>query len=147
MDKNQAIKLINEAKRAHVNQMHNVKLLFQEGNLEAMTAVRKSNCKFESWLNGSTFNVKKILGEQVYTRLDMNQDEWYRDYLEIYKIFFNRPKQNFFSRLLGQNSINPIEMEMAKFYHERLAVASHNLINTIESSKRRVLALPSSKFK
>ena len=140
------INAIESAKSAHKQQMDNARALLKEGDLERMTAVQKSNCKFISWLNGSDFDVSKVLGEQFYIRLDMDQDEWHRDYIELYSVFSNREKQGFFSKIFKNDELTPVEFKMAEFYHERLQTASNKLLNAIESAKRRVYAMPESKF-
>ena len=146
MSRYEVISAIDSAKSAHNQQMDNVRALLKEGNIERMTAVQKVNCRFALWLQGSDFDVKKVLGEQFYIRLDMDQDEWHRDYRELYELFSKRQKQGFFSKMFIKDELTPIELKMAEFYHERLKTASNKLLNAVESAKRRVYAMPESKF-
>ncbi|MFK5937327.1 MAG: hypothetical protein QM497_02920 [Sulfurimonas sp.] len=146
MKKYEIINAIDSAKSAHEQQMDNAKALLKEGDLERMTAVEKSNCQFITWLHGSNFDVKKVLGEQFFIRLDMDQDEWHRDYRELYAVFSNKHQQSFFSKIFKKDELTPIEVKMAEFYHERLKTASNKLLNAIDSAKRRVYAMPESRF-
>jgi len=146
MRRNQIIEAIDEAKLAHEKQMDNAKALIQLGDLTKMTAVKKSNCRFNSWLSGSAFDVKKVLGEQLYIGLDMDQDEWHRDYVELYKIFSQRPKLGFIAKIFKNDELSTVELKMAEFYNERLKIASNKLINAVESAKRMVYAMPESRF-
>ena len=146
MKRNQIIQAIDEAKLAHENQMNNTRALLKWGDLTRMTALKKSNCRFNSWLDGAVFDVKKVLGEQFYIRLDMDQDEWHRDYVELYKIYSQRPKKGFFTKFFKGDELSPIEIKMLEFYKERLKTASNKLMNSVESAKRRVYAMPESRF-
>jgi hypothetical protein len=146
MKKNQIIEAMDNAKSAHQQQMDNAKALLKWGDLDKMTAIKKSNCRFSAWLNGANFDVKKVLGEQFYIRVDMEQDEWHRDYIELYQIFSQRQKQGFIAKIFKNDDLSPIELKMAQFYNERLKTASSKLLNAIESAKRRVYAMPESRF-
>lgn len=146
MKRYQIIEAIDEAKMAHEKQMQNTKALMKWGDLERMTAVKKANCRFSSWLSGSSFDVTKVLGEQFYTRLDMEQEKWHRDYIELYKIFLQKEKKGFLVKIFTGGNLGPIELKMAEFYHERLKLASNKLMAAIESAKRRVYAMPESRF-
>jgi hypothetical protein len=147
MTKEQTIEAIKKAKEAHELQMQKIEAAMNGKEIENPTTVNKTACDFGKWLYDEDNHMKEIIGSQFYTMLDSEHEKWHSEYARIYNILFSsKSKKGLFSKLLGKNRIDPMELDKAKLYYAELQVTTEALLKALASSQRRVSALPESKY-
>ncbi|MFK5937328.1 MAG: CZB domain-containing protein [Sulfurimonas sp.] len=147
MNKEDAILSIQKAIESHKAQMVKIEKLVYGQPVDNPTAVSKVKCDFGKWLYGEDNNVQKILGEQFYEKLDTLHEQWHKEYLRIYNIFFKDNKKGFLSKLLGSKKIDSLEFDKAKLYYAELGETTTSLLASLGSSLRRLEAMNAAKFK
>lgn len=147
MGKKETIEAIEDARKAHLEQMDNIKFLIEGKHVENMTPVLKTKCAFGHWLYGDKESIKNILGVQFYDNLDAVHEAWHIQYAKIHAIFVNEKEEGFFSKLFKTHKIGELEIEKAKVYYKKLEEITNKLLKTLDTSKRRVQALCESKFR
>ena len=147
MTKSETLESIMKAKEAHELQMQKIEDAMEGREIKDPTAVDKTACDFGKWLYDDANHVREIVGSQFFEALEFEHGKWHSEYKRIYEILFkNRTKQGMFSRLLGKNSIDPMELDKVKLYYSELQVTTERLLKALGSSERRISALPESKF-
>jgi len=147
MKKEEAIESINKAIESHKAQMAKIERLVYAQTVEKPTAVSKAQCDFGKWLYGDENHVREILGDQFYEKLDILHERWHKEYFKIFKIFFPDTTKGFFSKLIGSTQVDTLELDKAKLYYIEIGETTHDLLNVLSSSQRRMSALSESKFK
>jgi len=148
MTKTETQEAIKQAKEAHELQMQKIEAAINGKEIDNPTAINKTECDFGKWLYDDKNKMKEIIGSQFFTTLDIEHEKWHKEYTKIYHILFrDTPKKGLFSRMLGKNSIEPMELDKVKLYYVDLQETTTRLLKVLASSERRVAALPESKFR
>ena len=148
MNKEQTLQALENAKQSHIAQMEKIKDLLEEKNVNSPTPLAKSECEFGKILYGNREEFFSILGAQFYEKLDFFHEQWHKEYLKIYEIFFAQKKEGgIFSKLLGKNRLDPLVYDKAKLYYVELQSVTNELLRLLDLSLRRAEALSDSKFK
>lgn len=147
MIKSHALESIEQARLAHINEMHHIELLLKGKKNDKLTSLSKVQCNFGKWLYDDNQHVKKLLGLQFYGELDATHEMWHVEYARIYNIFFNKEKEKgLISKLFSSSKIDSLELDKAKLYYEELNETTQKLLHILDKSKRRLEALNESKF-
>ena len=147
MTKSETQEAIKKAKEAHELQMQKIEAAMNGKEIDNPTALNKTECDFGKWLYDDKNKMKAIIGNQFFTNLDIEHEKWHKEYTKIYHILFGeKNKKGLFARLLGKNSIDPMELDKVKLYYVDLQETTKRLLKILASSQRRVDALPESKF-
>ncbi len=146
MTKDETLVAIKKAKEAHEIQMQKIETAINGKEITNPTAVEKTKCEFGKWLYDPQNHMQEIIGSQFYTNLDFEHEKWHREYSKIYNILFKEKKKGFFSKMLGKNSIDPLEIDKAKLYYAELQETTSQLLKALASAERRASALQETKF-
>lgn len=146
MNKEETIRALENAKKSHLAQMEKIKSALAGQVVENPTAVSKVECDYGQWFYGNKEQLIQVLGTQLYERIDKTHEEWHKEYRKIYDIFFKEKKKGLFSKILGDNKPNTLEVDRAKLYYIELKETTKTLLNITDSAMRRVIALSDSKF-
>ncbi len=147
MDKAATIEAIENARKAHENQMKKIQALLNGKEVDNPTSVLKTECDFGKWLYDDNNHLKEILGSLFYNSLETLHAKWHIEYSRVFDIFFkNGKKSGFFSKIFGSNKIDEMELDKAKLYHFELEATTKELLQVIASSQRRIEALNEEKF-
>jgi len=147
MTKEDALVAVKRAKEAHELQMEKIDAALNGKVIENPTAVEKTKCEFGKWLYDPKNHTQEIIGSQFYENLDVEHEQWHREYLRIFNILFkNEKKQGLFSKLLGKSAIDPLELDKAKLYYTELQETTNRLLKALASAERRISALQETKF-
>jgi len=146
MTKEQMLEALESAHQTHQQQMEKIRTVIEGKEIENPPAIGKMECVCGSWFYAHVDAMKRILGLQLFERLDSAHEAWHRDYVNIYNIYFKEEKKGFFSKLLGANKVDPLQQDKAKLYFIELEKDSEELLSASASAQRRVTALSDSKF-
>jgi hypothetical protein len=147
MTKSETLESIMKAKEAHELQMQKIEDAMEGREIQNPTTVDKTACDFGKWLYNDANHVREIIGSQFFEVLEFEHAKWHNEYKRIYDILFkDRSKKGLFSRLLGKNSIDPMDLDKVKLYYSELQETTNRLLKALASSERRISALPESKF-
>ena len=146
MNKEEMIESLQRAKKIHIAQMQKIESLLDGDSVENPTAVSKTECDYGKWFYGNKDQVMRIIGAQLYERIDKFHEEWHMGYVRIFNIFFKDKKEGLFSKLLGSHKANPLEIDKGRLYYLELNEVTKNLLSATDAAIRRVSALNESKF-
>jgi hypothetical protein len=146
MDKNETLKSILAAKKAHIDRMNKVKSRLDGVSEDELVLVSKQECGFGIWFY-SDERLKRMLGTQFYENLETLHTKWHIEYQKLYELCYeNRNKKGLFSKLVGNNKVSKMVIDKAKLYYSDLEITTGELIKAIDSSYRRLNALNESYF-
>jgi len=146
MNKQETIDAIENARKAHIKQMDNIKALIEGKEVNTLTPVSKMKCQFGQWLYGDNEKVENILGAQFYENLDVIHETWHIQYAKIHAIFIGEKKKGLLSKIFGSHKRDTLEIEKTKVYYKDLEETTTELLRALDASHRRVQALSESKF-
>jgi len=147
VDKSETLLALEKAKVLHQNQMDKIEQLLAGEIVETPTPIGKMECECGQWFYEVQDEMHKILGAQLFTKLDELHEKWHSEYVKIYDIFFKEKKKGFFAKLTGANKINPLEQDRAKLYFSELKETTNLLFSASDIAMRRVAALSDTKFR
>jgi len=147
MNKLSSIEAINRARDSHISQMKKIELLIGGEEIENPTSVKHTECVFGKWFYNKDNQVEEILGSLFYEKMEILHTKWHGEYARVFEIFFTNRKTGFFSKILGTDKIDEMDMDKAKLYYRELQATTELLLHAISSSQRRISALSDSKFK
>lgn len=148
MRKEEMLVAIESARETHKKQMDKIKALIQGKEVENPTALGKMECECGQWFYSNKDIMIKILGHQLFERLDKSHEKWHKDYSRVYDIYKNQEKKKtgFLSKLVGRK-MSALEFDKLKLYYKELSQITDDMFHEADTAMRRVAALPESKFK
>ena len=146
MNREKTLKALDEATISHEYQMNKVKSLVEGSEIKEPPMVDETKCQLGLWLYDENNHIKEILGAQFFDNLEEAHTRWHREYSRIFDIYYKNRKKGFFSKLIGSDKIEDIEIDKAKLYNYDLIATSENLFKALAASKRRISAMGDSKF-
>jgi hypothetical protein len=96
MNKSQILDAIENARKAHLEQMDKIRSVMNGIHIDNPTALSKMECDCGVWFYNNEDMMKNILGALLFDRLDKAHEDWHKEYLNIYNIFFKEEKKNRF---------------------------------------------------
>ncbi|MCD6258496.1 MAG: CZB domain-containing protein [Helicobacteraceae bacterium] len=146
MTKQQTLDSIQTARKYHEVQMQKISALVSGKTIVDPTSVSKRECAFGQWIYDEEKHLRVILGSQFYEAIEQLHGKWHEQYYKIYEIFFTKPKNGLFSKVLKLNKVSMLELDKAKLYYAELQQNTQELLKMMSISERRVMALSDSKF-
>jgi uncharacterized protein YktA (UPF0223 family) len=151
MDKLQTVTLMEDLKLLHQFQMHKIKLLIDQKDVDELTDTSKLKSPVGKLLYPNERHLTNILGLIFFNKIDNFYDNWHKKYLKIYAIFKDHlveknRKKGFFSKFAEVSKVSEMDIDEAKLYYSELISISSELISTLDMCKRRVSALSETKF-
>jgi len=146
MDKEHTLESIQNARKAHLNQMDKIVAIMNGEKVDNPTAVARTECDFGKWLYADENHLREILGALFFTKVETMHTKWHMEYARLFEIFFKDQKKGFFSKVLGKPKIDPMELDKAKLYFSELQVTTDELLKMLGSCERRVQAMNEAKF-
>ena len=152
MEKEHVLEHLRSAKAAHIKWVQKAKLLINGLDVkEDAIPVDSTECKFGKWfysdgqvLNGLTNNPQESMAkiEKLHFLL-------HDIYLQIFNIYFNKPKLGFFARLFGnkKKEIGSSEIKAAKDFYDDMEQVSRDLLDEINRLERRLIAVSEEQMK
>jgi hypothetical protein len=147
MRKEEVLQALETAEDLHLQQMKKIVSAISGEHISNPTALGKMECECGQWFYANEALMKKILSPQLFQRLDDAHERWHTEYENIYDIFFrdNQKSGGILSRLIKRKV--PLQAyDKAKYYYKELQLATDDLLLVSLSAKRRVQALPQTKF-
>lgn len=150
MNKQHALEHLRVAKASHVAWTQRAKMLIKGVDIDKNSIpVSSTECAFGRWFyhDGQKLNGLSNNPMECMTEIEQLHFQLHDVYLNIFNIFYNKPKQGFFSKLFGEKrEVSSHEREMAAKYYEELESVSHKLLDQLNRLERRVIALPDQKI-
>ncbi len=146
MTKSEMLKAIESAELVHLDQMQKIIAAISGEKVEDPTALGKMECECGIWFYSNEVMLKKILSVQLFERLDKAHEKWHQEYVYLYEMFFKEEKKETLFSKIFKRKIPKEHYDKAKYYYEELQLATDELLNVSLSAKRRVMALPDTKF-
>lgn len=148
MTKQQMVEAIESARETHQKQMEKIVKTIKGDIVEEPTALGKMECECGQWFYANKDIMIKILGHQLFERLDRVHELWHQDYSRVYEIYQNKKKRGtgFFSNILNKKT-DTLEHDKLKLYYKELTQITEEMFREADTAIRRVSALPESKFK
>jgi hypothetical protein len=141
------LEAIESLKNIHLAQMNKIENAMDSKEVQNPTPIGKMECDCASIIYENDQQLQYLLGAQLHDKLDIAHENWHKDYFKIYEIFFKeKKKKGFFSKFVSQK-IDPMVLDKAKLYYSELELSTKEFLNVAEVVKRRLNALPESKFK
>lgn len=147
MNKQDMLDAIEVARKLHKKEMTKIEALIKGQEIETPTALGKMECACGQLFYSNADMMKKILGLQLYEKLDKTHENWHKDYSRIYEIYENQKKRKsgFLSKLMSKE-MDPLELDKLRLYHKELMEITEELLRQADLAVRRITALPDSKF-
>ena len=148
MTREEMLDAIEVARETHKRQMDKIIHIIKGEHVEEPTALGKMECECGQWFYSNKDLMTKILGHQMFERLDRVHETWHKDYSRVYDIYREQQKRGngFFSKVLHKQT-DALEYDKLKLYYKELTQVTEELMREADAAKRRIAALPESKFK
>jgi hypothetical protein len=146
MNKEHVLEHLRVAKSAHIKWVQKAKLLINGLDIkEDSIPVDSTECKFGQWFysEGQILNALSNNPVECMVKIERLHFNLHDVYMNIFNIYFNKPKGGFFSKLFGKkNTLEDYEIENAKEYYNNLELVSKELLEEINRLERRLIAVP-----
>lgn len=145
MDKEHVLDHLRAAKSAHIKWVEKAKLLINGVDVQKdAIPIDSTECKFGQWFysDGQKLNALTNNPLECMEKVERLHFELHDMYLNIFNIYFNKPKQGFFSKMFGnkKDNISMYEIQQAREYFDKMAAVSKDLLEEINRLERRLLA-------
>ncbi|NOR57929.1 MAG: hypothetical protein GQ474_05335 [Sulfurimonas sp.] len=151
MDKEHILEHLRAAKSAHIKWVQKAKLLINGIDVkEDSIPVDSTECKFGQWFysEGQILNALSNNPVECMVKIERLHFNLHDVYMNIFNIYFNKPKGGFFSKLFGKKiTIEDYEADKAKQYYANLEIISQELLEEINRLERRLIAVPEERIK
>jgi hypothetical protein len=151
MNKEHILEHLRAAKSAHIKWVQKAKLLINGLDIkEDAIPVDSTECKFGQWFysEGQVLNALSNNPVECMVKIERLHFNLHDVYMNIFNIYFNKPKGGFFKKLFGKkNKLEDYEIEKAKQYYNNLELISKELLEEINRLERRLIAVPEEKIK
>jgi hypothetical protein len=152
MDKKVVIGHLRSARVAHIKWTQRAKLLISGVEVEEdAIPVNSTECKFGKWFytDGQKLNAISNNPAESMANIEKLHFELHDTYLNIFTIYFNKPKKGFFAKIFGsrKNSISNADSQKAKEHYTKMENISQDLVDEVNRLERRMLAIPENKLK
>jgi len=146
MTKLEMLKAMERAEALHLEQMQKIIAAISGERVDNPTALGKMECECGAWFYANEKVMKKILSPQLFARLDKAHEKWHQEYAYIYEMFFKEEKKGGLLSKIIKRRVPKELYDKAKYYYKELQLVTDELLNASLSAKRRIMALPESKF-
>ena len=151
MDKEHVLGHLRAAKAAHIKWVQKAKLLVSGLDVdEDAIPVDSTECKFGKWFysDGQILNALSNNPIECMSTIEMLHFHLHDKYLQIFNIYFNKPKVGFFAKIFGtkKKAISELEVKLAHEYYDEMEQISRNLLDEINRLERRLIAVPDEKI-
>lgn len=148
MKKTEMLQAIESARDTHKKQMDKIKDIIKGKDVEKPTALGKMECECGQWFYSNKDIMTKILGHQLFERLDKIHEQWHKDYSRVYEIHQKQQKKKagFLSKVFNAR-MSSLDSDKLKLYYKELSQITDDMFREADTALRRVAALPESKFK
>ena len=151
MKKEDVVGHLRAAKTAHIKWVQKAKLLVSGLDInEDAIPVDSTECKFGKWFysDGQVLNALSNNPLECMTAIEKLHFNLHDKYLQIFSIYFNKPKAGFFAKLFGvkKKNLNKDEIKLASEYYNEMEQISHDLLDEINRLERRLIAVPAEKI-
>ncbi|MBD3797650.1 MAG: CZB domain-containing protein [Campylobacterales bacterium] len=147
MTKSDMLQAIKSAREIHKKQMDKIQNIIKGNYIDDPTALGKMECECGQWFYGNKDLMTKILGHQLFERLDAIHETWHKDYSRVYAIYQEQQKkQNGFLGKIFNSNYSALEYDKLKLYYKELSAVTDQLLTQTDVAIRRISALPESKF-
>lgn len=151
MNKEHILEHLRAAKSAHIKWVQKAKLLINGIDVkEDSIPVDSTECKFGQWFysEGQILNALSNNPVECMVKIERLHFNLHDVYMNIFNIYFNKPKGGFFSKLFGKKTvIKDYEADKAKQYYANLEIISQELLEEINRLERRLIAVPEERIK
>ena len=151
MEKKHILEHLRAAKSAHIKWVEKAKLLINGIEVkEDAIPVDSTECKFGKWFYGEGQLLNSFANNpaECMVKIEELHFNLHYMYMNIFNMYFNKPKKGFFAKLFGKrNILSQDEIEQAKLYYNDLEGISKNLLEEINRLERRLLATSEEKIK
>ncbi|MDD5051716.1 MAG: CZB domain-containing protein [Sulfuricurvum sp.] len=148
MDKAVTLKLLGEAKKAHVKWVQRAKSLIEGLPVdESAIPLNCTDCAFGQWFYGEGQKLNALGNMGSLVDIEKAHFALHDHYMKIFKIYFSDKDKSFFSKIFSsKKKISDLEKEMAKEYFIKLQASSEEVLLQIGKLERRLYAIPQSSF-
>lgn len=147
MTKSDMLQAIESAREIHKKQMDKIQNIIKGNHIDDPTPLGKMECECGQWFYANKDLMTKILGHQLFERLDAIHETWHKDYSRVYAIYQEQQKkQNGFLGKIFNSNYSALEYDKLKLYYKELSAVTDQLFTQTDVAIRRISALPESKF-
>lgn len=151
MNKEHILEHLRSAKSAHIKWVQKAKLLINGIDIkEDSIPVDSTECKFGQWFygDGQVLNALSNNPVECMTKIEQLHFNLHDVYMNIFNIYFNKPKGGFLSKLFGKRkTLDDHEVDKAKQYYANLEIISKELLDEINRLERRLIAVPDERIR
>lgn len=151
MDKEHILEHLRAAKSAHIKWVQKAKLLINGIDVkEDSIPVDSTECKFGQWFyaDGQILNALSNNPMECMLKIERLHFNLHDVYMNIFNIYFNKPKGGFFSKLFGKKTaLKDYEVDKAKEYYANLEIISKELVDELNRLERRLIAVPEERIR
>jgi len=152
MEKEQVLGHLRAAKTAHIKWVQKAKQLIRGHEIsEDSIPVDSTECKFGKWFysDGQILNALSNNPLECMSKIEKLHFDLHDIYMNIFSIYFVKPKGNFLSKIFGSKKkvLSDDETEAAKSYYNEMEQISKELLEEINRLERRLIAVSEEKMK
>jgi len=152
MEKEQVLEHLRAAKTAHIKWVQKAKQLIRGHEIsEDAIPVDSTECKFGKWFysDGQILNALSNNPLECMSKIEKLHFELHDIYMNIFSIYFIKPKSGFLSKLFGSKKkvLSEDEIQKAKSNYDVMEQVSKDLLDEINRLERRLIAVPEEKMK
>lgn len=152
MEKHEILEHMRIAKASHAKWVQRANFLINDIKVEKDSIpISSAECGFGRWFysDGQKLNALSNNPLECMQEIETLHTKLHDTYLEIYKIYFNKPSKGFFQSLFGmkKETISDEEKTAAKQAYVELEALSKQLIEQLNRLERRIIAVSDDKIK
>jgi hypothetical protein len=143
MNKKSVIEGLRQAREAHVNWVHHIRLMVYGFNIREDIPTNPTQSGFGKWFYGEAQQLKELRNTKLecMSHVEKSHLETHAIYFKIYELIFKNRSEGLLDTLLG-SELSPEQLQIAKEHFEDLENASKELLSNTLRLEKRILALP-----
>lgn len=148
MEKNEALKEMENAIEAHEEQLKTSRLMAYGMSVdEEAAALDEKKCLFGRWLYRNKSWLKRFFGASTIEEIEKLHVLWHSENRKIYEIYTHKKGGGFFGKLLGKKRFEEGDLDRAKAYYAELKNITEELLKRMKLLQIRARSRPESDYR
>ena len=146
MKKEEILTKLRDAKTSHIKWVQRAKFLIEGLDIDKNAIpVDSTECSFGKWFYSDAQKLNSLRNNNIENmdKIAQLHTELHNIYLQIFKIYFSKPKGGFFSKIFGnRKKITEDEKVYARKLFNEIEAISKDLLNEVNLLERRIISIP-----